>query len=225
VLIALEVVSGFISYFILPKYEAIFADFGIPLPAVTILTVEVSHFLVKYGPLLLPLFLLQLGLEMLAVISAFGVLPWDLPLVGRFFHRRHSALVLRCLAYVVEGSRPMSEGLQMLARTYPVHAVRIRLRKVANDVQAGGDWCEALARYGFVRPPEAALLEAARRVGNLSWALRQAAENGERRLLYGFEFAVQWLFPLILMALAAIVFAMSVAYFTPLVVLIEKLAS
>ena len=44
VLIVLQMISGFIAYFILPKYEAIFADFNIPLPAITGLTIDVSHY-------------------------------------------------------------------------------------------------------------------------------------------------------------------------------------
>ena len=42
------VIVGFILYFIVPKFEAIFNDFGVPLPAMTVFLVEASHFVVKY---------------------------------------------------------------------------------------------------------------------------------------------------------------------------------
>jgi protein transport protein HofC len=224
VLVVLQAISAFTFYFILPKFEAIFADFGVPLPAITVMLIEVSHFIVKYFYLFFPLLLLELGVLFCAAVAATGVLPWDLPLVAGVFYRRHSAIVLRCLAYVVEANRPMTEAIRSLARTYPAEPIRNRLQKVARDIDAGEDWCLALADRGLVRPAEASLLEAARRVGNLPWALRQAAETGERRLTYRFQFWVHWLLPLCVLAAGMLVFLIAVAYFTPLLVLIQKLS-
>src|SRR6478736_5274624 len=42
------VIVGFILYFIIPKFEAIFKDFGVDLPKMTIWLIEGSHFLVNY---------------------------------------------------------------------------------------------------------------------------------------------------------------------------------
>src|SRR5436305_8899647 len=41
-------IVGFILYFIIPKFEAIFKDFAVPLPAMTVFLIEASHFVVKY---------------------------------------------------------------------------------------------------------------------------------------------------------------------------------
>ena len=38
------VIVGFILYFIIPKFEAIFDDFGVDLPGMTIFLIEASHF-------------------------------------------------------------------------------------------------------------------------------------------------------------------------------------
>ena len=42
------VIVGFILYFIIPKFEAIFKDFNLPLPKMTIFLIDASHFLIKY---------------------------------------------------------------------------------------------------------------------------------------------------------------------------------
>jgi len=39
------VIVGFILYFIIPKFEAIFKDFNLPLPKMTIILIDASHFL------------------------------------------------------------------------------------------------------------------------------------------------------------------------------------
>jgi protein transport protein HofC len=147
-----------------------------------------------------------------------------MPLVANIFFRRHSAILLRCLAYVVEGNKPMTEAIRNLARTHPAEPVRKRLLRVVRDIEAGEDWCRALAVRGLIRPSEESLLEAAKKVGNLPWALRQAAESSERRLTYRFQLWVQWFLPLCVLLAGALVFLIVVAYFAPLLVLIEKLA-
>ena len=48
-LLVMQTITGFIMYFIMPKFEAIFKDFGVSLPQVTILVIDVSHFIIKYG--------------------------------------------------------------------------------------------------------------------------------------------------------------------------------
>jgi protein transport protein HofC len=94
---------------------------------------------------------------------------------------------------------------------------------VALDLTQGKDWCVSLYEQGLLRPADAAVLESARRVGNLSWALRETAENGERRLAYRLQTWVQALFPLFVLLIGALVFVVAVGYFSPLVILIERL--
>jgi protein transport protein HofC len=224
VLVVLQLIVGFITYFITPKFEAIFADFGIPLPAMTMMTIQGAHVLNRYLIIFLPLFFLQLGLCLLVSAAALGVLPWNLPLVARAFHAMHSALILRCLARLVESDKPLDQGLATLARTYPVRSFRDRLAHAADAVKRGDDWCGALVASGLIRTAEAALLESARRVGNLPWALRTAAETGERRFVYRLQWASQWLLPLCVLTLGATVFTVAVSYFLPLISLIQRLA-
>jgi protein transport protein HofC len=225
VLMVMQAIMAFLFYFVLPKFEAIFADFGIPLPAVTVMTINVAHVITRYLWIILPIVLFQIGLFALVLGMGLGILPWNLPLVGRVFLSHHSALILRCLARVVEGDKPLDRGLAVLAATYPATAIRRRLERVAYEVQQGDDWCEALARNGLVRLSEAMLIDSARRVGNLPWALGVAAENIERRFAYRLQLAAYWLLPLVVVALGAIVFVVAVSYFIPLLLLISRLAA
>jgi type II secretory pathway component PulF len=223
VLIVMESIVAFVSYFIMPKFQAIAADFGVPLPAVTIATIDVTNFVVMLWPVFLILMLAEIGFLVCTTMSVLGVLSWDLPLLDRIFFRRHAGLILRCLARLVEGDRPLGQGLASLARVYPVPWIRKRLALVAVSVERGQDWCEALYHQRIIGGSEAALLESAKRVGNLPWALRQAAERNERRLMYRIQAWVQWVMPLILICVGGIVFIVAFAYFTPLLFLISRL--
>ena len=164
-LIFLQSIVGFLSYFVMPKLEAIFNDFGVPLPSITVLTLEVTRVISAWWPLVLLFLCFQIGFLTLLSFSMFGALPWDLPWIGRLFLRRHSALVLRCLARMVEGDKPLSQGLSTLARTYPTRWIANKLKAAARDVDRGDDWRVALGRRGLIRYSDAVLLESAQRAG------------------------------------------------------------
>jgi type II secretory pathway component PulF len=224
VLIVLEGVVAFISYFILPKFEAIFSDFGAPLPAFTILVIQATHIFTDYGLITALVMALEVMLLALLPISLLGWLNVGVPLLDRLMVRRHAALILRTLARVVESGQPLNRAFGTLARHYPRRWVRDRLRSVALDIDRGQDWCGCLRNHGLITNAELAVFDAARRVGNLPWTLRQTAETAERRLAYRAQAWVQLLFPLLVLLLGAVVFAVAVAYFAPLVSLIERLA-
>jgi protein transport protein HofC len=71
---------------------------------------------------------------------------------------------------------------------------------------------------------EYSVLQAAQRVGNLPWALREMAAGSHRRLVYRLQAWLQILFPLVILVYGAVVGVFVVAYFAPLVALIERLS-
>jgi type II secretory pathway component PulF len=224
VILVIQVIVSFMMYFIIPKFEAIFKDFGVPLPQVTAFVIMASHFLFKFSWVLVPLVLAEVLLLLSWPFSFFGLEYFHVPGIDRLFIRRHTALVLRCLGWVVEAGRPLPWGIELLSRWYPTRWVRVRLERAAVDVAHGQDWTTALARQGLLGPADVALLESSRRAGNLAWALRETAEGGERRLAYRLQIAVDALFPMVVVALGVVVGLIAVSFFTPLVVLIGRLA-
>lgn len=223
VFLIMQILVGFVLYFITPKFEVIFMDFGMPLPAVTRFVIGLSH-----GPLL-PLFLLVLiPLELALVVyipfSFFGWIQWELPFVDWLYLRRDSASVLRSLSIGVSAGRPMSSTIDLLSRFYPRSGIRYRLLKARHWIEHGLPWHEALRRLGIIRRGESAILESAQRAGNLGWALKMLADSNERRQGYRMQALSQTLFPVLVIALGVVVGTICVAFFTPLVELIERLS-
>ena len=223
VMLVAESISGFLVYFIVPKFEAIFYDFGVSLPPLTIFLIQSSHFLVRYSPLAIPLYLAQIGLLLFLPFSFSGWMNYQVPIFDRFFARRHSALVLRALSVVIEANKPIGLGLKTLAEQYPAKWIRRRLAKVSTDVQMGADWIDALWRRGVIRRSDAEVLASAASVGNLAWACRELADTGERRQQLRIQVLVQSLFPLAVVAMGLAVATLCLGYFIPLVTLIRKL--
>jgi type II secretory pathway component PulF len=222
-LVVMQIISSFILYFIVPKFEAIFKDFNASLPQVTILVIEASHWIIRFGFITAFIPLIEIALLIFLPLSFLSWSNFTLPFFDRLMGRRHTALVLRSLALTVEGGKPITLGLSSLTQHYPTEWVRRRLLAVEKDVGQGADWIESLRHYRLIRPADADVLTSAAQVGNLDWALLELADTAERRLATRFQMVVQTLFPLVVVMLGIAVFIMVMAYFLPLVVLITEL--
>ncbi len=225
VIIAVQVISGFIFYYVLPRLESIYKDFGMSMPRITVFTIEASHFVVKYFYLIAWLPLLEVGLLIFLPFSFLGWGNYHIPIFDRLLGRRHTALVLRALSLWVEGGKPLARGLAVVADHYPTEWVRRRLLAAHTEVEHGADWVEALWRWRIASASDADVLNSAAAVGNLPWALLELAEAIERRLVNRAYAFVQTLFPLAVIALGAVVFVLAVAYFVPIVRLISELSN
>jgi len=220
--LVMQGICGFVFYYIAPKFGAIFMDFQVPLPAITQFAIAASHWTLLPGALLL-LIPLQVFLWVYIPFRAFGWIPWDLPFSGWLFHRRDVAAVLRSLSIGVTAGRPLPATLDLLGRFYPRPRIRHRLIAANRRIEGGMPWHEALQRSGLIRRGEAAVLEAAQRAGNLAWALRVMAESNERRLGYRLQLFSQAAFPFLIALMGVIVGTVCLAFFMPLVTLIERL--
>ena len=213
----------FMMWWIVPKFQGIFADFGMALPLLTQALVAMSTFLVNYWFLLMPAYWLGLFLLVYVVMRYYGWTQWDLPGIAKYARRLDSARILDALALVARQQQPLTIGIGALAQSYPKHDIRRRLRQTLVDIESGGDWSESLCRRGLIGRPELGVLRAAQRVGNLPWALAEMADSGRRRLAYRVEAMVQTLFPPIVVLIGLVVMFIVVALFLPLISLIQNL--
>ncbi len=212
---------AFIYWKIVPQFDKIFADFHAEFPRMTqwVFACLRECLMFWYLPLLLLLAVLWY-----TVSRYFGWIQWDLPGLARLAHRNDTAMILDSLALAAGQNRPLLEGIRSLAESYPKPSVRRRLRQAAGEVQSGGDWCDGLLRHGLLRQADYAILQAAQRVGNLPWALREMADSNRRRLAYRVQALTQMLFPPAVLVFGGIVMFVVVGIFRLMIALVEKLA-
>ena len=214
-------VVGFVLYFIIPKFEAIFHDFGIALPELTILVIRASHYLVDYTWLGVIGMLAGLGY---AFAWLMGPSDLTIPIFDRLLARRHTIAIFRALAVSVSAGRPIERAFRTLAEWYPARWVRKRLGQTCLDASQGVHWTAALLENGLVSESDVGVLASAERAGNLAWALRELAETGERRWAYRLQVWSQVLFVATMLVLGLAVFLMAVAFFLPMITIIERLS-
>lgn len=223
-LIVLQAVTGFVMYFIAPKFKRIFADFGVGLPTITQFVYDIGD--ETMTGVAVPTVIV---FELVCLVYALGAFVsdgrWWVPFpLDRVLRPLDRAVILRALAVCVEAGRTLSAGLVSLAHCYPKLWVRARMEQVIERAEQGTSWVECLREQGFIRHTDAAVLESAQRAGNLVWALREMADRGERQLAYVLAICVQVLFPIVVIGVGAVVFLFAVAYFSPLAKLIMELS-
>jgi type II secretory pathway component PulF len=216
-------VISFLMFYIIPKFRVIFQDFETEFPPATTLLVEASDFVADYAFLFLPFLMV---LMIIAVVSLFAGMAnvEHLAWLGRYFPRLRAPDILRSLSVVIQAGRPVSSAMTSLVTHHPHNSIRRRLAFVESDVLAGGDVWDSLAKYKLVRRAEAAILASAQRAGNLPWALRNTADNIERKIRHRFLVIVEFFSPAAMLALGCIVGLIVLAIFMPLIKLIGDLA-
>jgi type II secretory pathway component PulF len=150
-----------------------------------------------------------------------GFLRVGLPGLNRFLRPFESGVVLRFLALGAERSVPLKKVLLEMAKSYPMASMRWRLRDVTRDIDNGESWSDSLRKRGIISGNAAAVLAAAQRVGNVSWALRILADTGEQRLARRLEAWSRAAFIVIILLVGIAVGYLAIIFFLPLVRAIE----
>lgn len=213
------------QYYVSPQYNAMFQGFSIPEPLVFVkFTYFYNHYI--YPPLL---HLVRFGLAAALLIALFGRLFgfWrrGIPILRGLITRTDTLLIVRSLAIVAAANRPLSDAIEVLARSFPKRSVRRRLERALERIEAGGDWLDALLSKSLITRDDHRLLDSARRAGNLEWALKELADQGRRRLERRNRTIAAVVNVFAIMTAGGIVFMLALAYFYPLVVLIQRMAN
>jgi protein transport protein HofC len=220
-------VIWFLIFWIAPKFQKLLEDFDMALPGLTQWAIDTADVLVDTG--VMAAFSLWIALVVLVVlVYVFLLLIGYEPVTRRglmqWLVSSDLCTLLRSLALGVESGRPIGGVVRGLAASWPHRRLRRKLEDTDAAIRSGAGWTEALRDSGLVRRQEVALLESAQRADNLAWALRAVAERNERRTAYWLELVVQLTSPLVLVAVGAVIGIIVVAYFLPLITILQESA-
>ncbi len=221
IVLAGTIVVQFTMLKIVPVYAKMFYEFDLLLPPLTQWLVASAVPAIYAFPLVCAALLALLAL----LLSHF--VRWsryELPGLNRFWIRSDGALVLRALSFAVQQGQELGPAVRLLAEQYPRPSVARRLERAAAGIDRGVPWCDALRAERLVTAADAALLQAAQRAGNLTWALEELSEGSLRRWAFRWKIFVDIAFPFAILALGLVVMFIVVGLFLPLVSLIQGLS-
>ncbi len=214
---------SFMMIQIVPSFQAIFNDFELGLPNMTIVLIGISNFAVNYWFLI--------ALPLLAVVWVFRS-----ETSRRFFRRVLSSRVVRpiaalrsadlldILSVTLRSGRPLAGALSTLARHHFDSFIRHKLLFVRNEVEQGADVWHSMATARLITPAEAQALENSTSVESRAWTMMRLAGLKRSRVAGQIDVCVNLLQPLIILMLAGTVLFIALACLSPWVQLINGLA-
>ncbi len=132
----------FIMLKIVPSFQKIFADFGTSLPAMTVMLINTSKFVVNYWYLLpgIPLSI-WLALKLIRKFAA-GRMGWDMyilkmPIFGQLVEKNIIARTMRTLGTLVASGVPILEALHITKETSGNAVFEVLFQKVYDSIREG----------------------------------------------------------------------------------------
>ena len=219
-------IVGFLMYWIIPKFKKIFYDFGTELPTLTIWLIGISDSLAKYG---FPFLIMLLPLSAFAVwcdthARYYGWRSVFERCIGTWWPRFRIPDIWRGLAWGIRQERPLAETFAAMTLGQTSAPLRRQLRQVAEQMRQGISPWETLAERQWITRTEAEALTRAESVGNLPWVLETLAEAEEQRWERRFQYAIQIVRPMLIVAIGLVVALIATAFFLPLVKLVNDLS-
>jgi type IV pilus assembly protein PilC len=224
------IILAFLMIFIIPKFEAIFADVmqGQPLPPLTNMVVGLSKNFVTIGPIIaVVIFLMVMGAKF-ARKTPKGAYTLDfaklhMPLFGHMFLKSSIARFTRTLGELMDSGVPVLQALTIVGETSGNAVVESAVHVVHDAVKEGENIAPTLASTGIFPPMVISMVEVGEETGELPQMLRRIADNFDDEVDNAVAGLTSVIEPLLIVFLAVIVGTIVIALFLPLISIIDSL--
>ena len=223
------VIVGFILYFIIPKFESIFTDFNVPLPKMTLVLIEASHFLIQkfYIILLMPVFV-WIFIKLL-YRSKTGAYIGDrvllmIPVMGQIVEKSCVARTMRTLGTLVQSGVPILESLNIVKETAGNVVFERAFARIYDSIREGETIAQPLREARIVDDIVVNMIDVGEETGDLDSMLNKISDNYDEEVEALVESLVSLLEPIMIVVLGGIIGFIVIALFLPLITLIEKLS-
>ena len=208
-------ILSFMMIKIIPSFQAIFDDFDLDLPRLTILMIAISNWVVDSWFIIAIPLLVMLWL-------------WKSERSRRFFRRRISSRLIRPIAQLrsadllsllsvnARAGRPLSGAMSTLARYHFDTKIRHKLLFVRNEMEQGADAWNSMATARLLTPEEARALASSTTTDSRAWAMDRLADLRRSRVERRLDLYLSLLQPAVTLSLAAAVLFIALACLSPL---------
>ena len=222
-------ILGFILYFIIPKFKKIFADFGVELPKVTVILLQVSDWVVDYF-YLIPLIPISFWLFCkLLRKNRSGAYFLDriklmMPVMGGIIEKSIVARTMRTLGTLVASGVPILEGLSIVRETAGNAVFERAFQKVIDSIREGDTIAQPLKEARVVDDMVVNMIDVGEETGDLDTMMNKIADVYDEEVDTLVEGLVSLLEPLMIVFLGGCIGFIVIALFMPLIKLITELS-
>ncbi|MFV0337228.1 MAG: type II secretion system F family protein [Chthoniobacterales bacterium] len=228
VLLIAVAIMGFLLVFIVPKFEAIFADMlgGKPLPLLTQFVIGISNG-VKENILFLVvgIVLLVVGYKLIQRTQKgtvfFDTLKLKLPLFGDLTRKSAISRFSRTLGTLVTSGVPILQALNITRETAGNVIIADAITKVHDAVKEGESVVQPLEVSGVFPPMVISMIDVGEETGQLPEMLLKVAEVYDDEVDNAVAGLTSLLEPIMIVFLAVVVGTIVIALFLPLIGIIS----
>ncbi|MCA8988163.1 MAG: type II secretion system F family protein [Planctomycetaceae bacterium] len=222
-------IVGFIMYFIIPKFKEIFLGFGVELPAITMLLINISDMVVNYC-FLIPAIPIAVWLSLKIIrknkTGAF-VTDWlalKIPIMGLILSKSTTARTCRTLGTLIASGVPILEALSISRDTAGNHVFRRAFDHIYAAIREGESMAVPLKETRIVDDMVVNMVDVGEETGALDNMLYKVADVYEEEVEVLVEGLINMLEPLMVVVLGLIVGFIVIALFYPLIQLMNDLS-
>lgn len=228
VLIIAIAIMAFLLVFIVPKFEAIFADMlgGRPLPALTQFVIGTSNF-VKDNVLLIVGGLIVLAIAYVFVSKTpsgsaiLDQIKLKAPLFGDLTRKSAISRFTRTLGTLVTSGVPILQALNITRETAGNTVIANAISKVHDSVKEGESIVQPLEASGVFPPMVISMIDVGEETGQLPEMLLKIAEVYDDEVDNAVSGLTSLLEPIMIVFLAVVVGTIVIALFLPLISIIS----
>jgi type IV pilus assembly protein PilC len=229
---AVGIVSG-IMIVVIPKFKEIFIDFGVPLPAPTVVLMGISDWFVDgkppgwavilFGPVVL-FVLFKLIRSSQGGRYAVDVVAMKIPILGKLLMKTAVARFTRTLGTLITAGVPILEAIMITKDTSGNEVYARALQTVHDSIREGESFANPLRASKVVDSIVVNMVDVGEETGELDKMLMKVADNYDEEVDVIVASLVSLLEPIMVVVLGVIVGFIVVALFMPLISLIESVS-
>ena len=219
----------FIMVFIIPKFEKIFKDFNMKLPALTELLMATSKWFTNYW-YVLPVFPVFIWLLFKLIrMNKGGSYAVDrawlwVPIVGPLIEKTIVARTMRTLGTLISSGVPILEALAIVRETCTNAVFERMFQRVYESIREGDTIAQPLKESRLVDDMVVNMVDVGEETGDLDTMLYKVADVYDEEVDVMVESLISLLEPLMIVVLGGIIGTIVVALFMPLIKLLEGLS-
>lgn len=235
ILIAMVILTA-IMWFIIPKFEEIFADFGVNLPGLTVWLIDTSRWVagqqagqeipgavfVGLSPFAALIFWKVIRKTKPGKAVTDVLLLWT-PVFGNLIRKTTVAKFTRTLGTLIGAGVPILDAVTITAETSGNFVFERALTKVHDSIREGETFAEPLRASKTCDGIVINMIDVGEETGELDAMLMKIADNYDEEVDVAVGALVSLLQPLMVIVLGGIIGTIIIAMFLPLVEMINSL--
>ena len=227
--IAILIVTG-IMIFVIPQFEAIFADFNVALPAITVMLLTAARWMafeygwayILFSPIVIILFWKLLRISR-GGRYATDLIKIKIPIIGAIIRKSTVARFTRTLGTLISAGVPILDAINITKETCGNEVFERALSKVHDAIREGESMADPLRATRIVDAIVVNMVDVGEETGDLDKMLIKIADNYDNDVDVLVSSLVSILEPVMVVILGVIVGFIVVALFMPMIALVQSL--